>query len=753
MLALAVIPATASGAARADEAPVGGQAPDGARPRIGLALGGGGGRGLAHIGVLEWFEANRIPIDVIAGTSMGGLIAGAWAVGMSPAEIRQLMRETDWDNMFLADSPYKYKTFRRKEDSRAFPAQWTFGLKRGLQVPTGLNPGQRVQWLLNRITLPYGTLESFDDLPTPFRCVATDLNKSEVVVMDRGSLATAMRATMAIPGVFTPVAVGDRLLVDGGTLDNIPAGVVRAMGADIVIAVDVSADYDGKARKESVSMFEVLGRTIDTMMYSGVRVSLKQADLILDPDLSKLSATDWRKSDELADRGRDAAAAKSDALHRHALDEVAWQAFVDARAARMRERHPAIDAIEVIGVDADDTAVILDAVDMPPGERIDVDALEIALAHLTGNDRYDTVGYRVDRRGAQNVLVLDVVPKAYAPPFLHIAFDLQNLDSTNFSANGRARVVFLDLLNAGSELRTDVSVGSNQLVGAELFVPIGNSRLIARRAASRAFVAPRATFARTQRNAFLDDQLVAEYRVKRTGAGIDVGVTSGRRSEVRLGFDIADVRANLRVGQPLLPEARGTERYASLRYAFDGWTSPLVPTRGLMVKASLRRYFSSARPTVATFEDRVVAYSDAFWQGEASFSHFFRVRAADRAFVGLSGGSSFGEESLVYNFTLGGPFRLASKNLDEVTGPNYALGVAGYMRQIGRLPDFLGSSILAGTWVETGTAFDALDDARLHASISTGIIIETFLGPMYSGVSTGTGGGFKVYVALGPLFR
>jgi NTE family protein len=219
--------------------------------------------------------------------------------------------------MFLADSPYSTDV-PPKEDSRAFPAQWTFGLKRGLQVPTGLNPGQRVQWLLNRITLPYGTLESFDDLPTPFRCVATDLNKSEVVVMDRGSLATAMRATMAIPGVFTPVALGDRLLVDGGTLDNIPADVVRAMGADIVIAVDVSADYDGKARKESVSMFEVLGRTIDTMMYSGVRVSLKQADLILEPDLSKLSATDWRKSDELADRGRDAAAAKSDAL-RHAL--------------------------------------------------------------------------------------------------------------------------------------------------------------------------------------------------------------------------------------------------------------------------------------------------------------------------------------------------------------------------------------------------------------------------------------------------
>jgi NTE family protein len=563
-----------------------------------------------------------------------------------------------------------------------------------------------------------------------------------------------MRATMAIPGVFTPVTVGDRLLVDGGTLDNIPADVVRAMGADIVIAVDVSADFDDdEADEQSSSIFEVLGRTIDAMMYAGIRTSLKEVDLMLDPDLSKLSATDWRKSDELADRGHDAAEAKAETLRRYALDQAAWTAFVEARTARMRDRQPAIDAIEVVGADADDTKVIRQAIEIPPGQRVDVDALELALAHLTGNDRYDTVSYRVEQRDTKNVLVLDVVPKAYAPPFLHISFDLQNLDSTNFSANGRVRVTFLDLLNAGSELRADVSVGSNQLAGAELFVPLGNSKLIARRAASRVFVAPRVAFSRTRRNGFVDDQLVAEYRVKRTGAGLDLGFTSGRRSELRVGYDIADVRANLRVGLPMLPEARGTERYASLRYTFDGWTSPLVPTRGLLARGAVRRYFSSARPTIPTFQGTPVAHVDEFWQAEASLTQFFRVRAADRVLVSVSGGSSFGEESMVYNFRLGGPFRIGSKNLDEVTGPNYALGIAGYLRQIGRLPDFLGSSILAGAWVETGTAFAAFDSARIFTSVSTGIIIETFLGPMYGGLSTGSGGGVKVYVALGPIFR
>jgi NTE family protein len=212
--------------ALAQPAPPG--APPGERPRVGLALGGGSARGLAHIGVLEWFERHRIPVDVIAGTSTGGLIAGAYASGMTPAEIRELMRTTDWDLMFLADSPFRYKTFRRKQDARAFPSQLEFGLKGGFQFPGGLNPGQQVSLLLDRIAAPYSDLRSFDDLPTPFRCVATDLRRSEVVVLQRGPLARAMRATMAIPGVFTPVSYDDWLLVDGGTLNNIPADVVRA---------------------------------------------------------------------------------------------------------------------------------------------------------------------------------------------------------------------------------------------------------------------------------------------------------------------------------------------------------------------------------------------------------------------------------------------------------------------------------------------------------------------------------------------
>ena len=186
------------------------QAPPAARPTVGLALGGGAARGIAHVGLLRWFEEHRIPVDYIAGTSMGGLIGGAYASGLSPDEIQALMKEADWDLMFLADSPFRYKTFRRKEDARAFPGQIDFGLKGGFKLPAGLNAGQQIEMLLDRIAMPYYEIKDFDELPTPFRCVATDIRKSEPLVLRSGSFSRALRATMAIPAVFTPV------VVDGG---------------------------------------------------------------------------------------------------------------------------------------------------------------------------------------------------------------------------------------------------------------------------------------------------------------------------------------------------------------------------------------------------------------------------------------------------------------------------------------------------------------------------------------------------------
>ncbi len=307
-----------------------------ARPKIGLALGGGAARGIAHIGLLRWFEMHRIPVDYIAGTSMGGLIGGAYASGLTPDEIQALMNDADWDLMFLADSPFRHKTFRRKEDARAFPGQIDFGLKGGFKLPSGLNAGQQIEMLLDRIALPYHDLRSFDELPTPFRCVATDIRKGEPLVMSSGSFARALRATMAIPAVFTPVVLDQQLLVDGGALNNVPADVVKAMGANVAIAVNVSSSTD--EAPAPTTLFAVLGQTLDSMMTTGTRQALKSADLVIVPDLKGLTGSDWRRTNDLVAQGFKAAEAVSADLLRYQIDEATYAEWSRARQARRRDR-------------------------------------------------------------------------------------------------------------------------------------------------------------------------------------------------------------------------------------------------------------------------------------------------------------------------------------------------------------------------------------------------------------------------------
>ncbi len=234
--------------------------------KIGLALSGGSALGLAHIGVLEWFEKHHIPIDCLAGTSMGGLVGGCYCMGMTPEEMRTLLKSIEWNDALRVGPAYQTLNLRRKEDEREVASRLVIGLRHGASMPEGLTPGNSIGLLLSRISLPYSEIHDFDALPTPFRCMATDLNKGEAIILKDGPLETALRATMALPALFTPVERDGRLLVDGGTLNNTPTEAVKEMGADIIIAVDLSASFFDQ--KQAGSLVDILGRTINVMTYS-----------------------------------------------------------------------------------------------------------------------------------------------------------------------------------------------------------------------------------------------------------------------------------------------------------------------------------------------------------------------------------------------------------------------------------------------------------------------------------------------------
>ena len=718
-----------------------------ARPRIGLALGGGSARGIAHVGVLQWFEEHHIPIDYIVGTSMGGLVAGAYASGMTPAEIRELLKGSDWDLMFLSDSPYKYKTFRRKQDKRDFPSQLEFGLKGGVSLPGALNPGQQVALLLDRISLPYGDLKTFDDLPTPFRAVATDLRKGDVVVLGRPPLARAMRATMSIPGVFAPVNWDKWLLVDGGVLNNVPANVARELGADIVIAVNVGADV-GDEKEQTASLLALLGKTIDTMMTTGTRRGLESADLIVDPDLKGLTGMSWRATDELSERGYKAAAALEGKLQAYAIAPEAHAAFQAARQAKRRREAsvPTALTFEALGPPVSPLveAGIRTALSPLLNRPVEPDAIARRILEVTGDDRYEYLTYEVTDRPAPTSLQIGVRQKTYGPPFLMLGLHLNNIDSTNFAVNLAARVLHYGLVGARSETRLDVVLGTSQRVSAEVVKPLGSTPI---------FIAPRVYFDRHGRNVYLDDVFVAEYRERRLGAGLAIGSDFGRHSEVRLGYDAADYTGRRRVGSPDLPDIDGAERYAHLDFAVDTQTSPLVPTRGFRLRSTLRQYFSAPTPST-TIDGREVDSPQSFTTGEVRTSWFRRMAGGgDRLFLIGEGGSSFGDSPLVNDFSLGGPLRLGSFHNNELRGDNYLLFGGGYLRGIGRMPDVLGGGIFLGAWVEAGSVFNDWDNQDWKSDITGGALLETLLGPVFLGGSIGFQGGGRFYVSLGPFFK
>ena len=711
------------------------------RPKVGLALGGGSARGFAHIGVLRWFEEHRIPIDYISGTSMGGLIAGAYASGMSPQDIQILMNEVDWDLMFIADSPYKYKTFRRKQDKRTYPSQLELGLKGGITLPGGLNPGQQIALLLDRIALSYADMASFDDLPTPFRCVATDLKNAEAVVLGRGSLAQAMRATMAIPGVFTPVNYENWLLVDGGALNNIPADVTKKMGANTVIAVNVAADSATEAQA-GASLVALLGRTIDTMMTTSIRQSLKDADIIVDPDLIGLTSMDWRRSSDLADRGYAAAEALKDKLLPLAVDEATFDAFQAARQARRRNVTKGVpEFLTVIGVDAREEAFIKATLAPVLGIPLEDGTIVDRILTVTGTDRYEYLTYRPIEKDGKVGLEIRARPKPYGPPFLLISPELTNVSSSSFSVNLGGRVVAYDWVGIGSEVRMDGVIGTRRTLGFEVWRPLGKTPI---------FVAPRAHYQQTPRNGYVDERLVAEYRFTRAGGGLDLGIAAGRHAEVRLGVDVADVKGRIKIGSPLLPEIDGTEKFSSLSFTWDNQTSPVVPSKGHYVKSRLRYYFGAPEQTGGTVP---IDSPQEFWQGEVTGSWFTRARREDRFFVNYGIGSSFGDQPLINDFSLGGPLRLSAFNGDELRSSNYILGGVGYLKKVGRLADVLGGNIYLGGWFESGSAHTDWDDMTYRSSVSLAGVMETLLGPVYMGTAFDFDGRFRFYIGIGPLFK
>lgn len=716
--------------------------PSPARPRIGLALGGGAARGFAHIGVLKWFEEHRIPIDAIAGVSMGGLVGGAFATGMTPAEIEHLVLTISWEKVLAPGAPFSDKAFRRKQDARAFPSRLEFGLRGGFSLPAGLSASQQIELLLGRIAMPYYASASFDQFPTPFRCVATDLKKAETVVFDSGWLAQALRATMAIPGVWAPVTEDSRTLVDGGLLNNVPADVVAAMGTDIVIGVDVSNDLTHEKRGDS--LLAVLIESLDVMMRSGSRRALDMANIVLVPNLKGFWGIDFDRADEFIKLGYAAAEAQRPALEKYALSQADYEAYLAARTRLRKTQLPTPAFVDVEGVPPDEAAAIRSRLDRFVLTPLDPAALDRQLVAMMGTERYLSITYRLVFDHQRVGIMVTARPKTYGPPFLLTALDIQNNRSTGVAATARGRVWMSGVTGQGSEARFDVAVGTIMRAAGEWYQPVGHAGL---------FIASYAGADERQFNAFDGQQFRAEYRQTVYHAGVDAGFTTGTDVEWRAGYTVEHLDGRTLIGDAVLPTVDGSQRYFALQATYDGQTGPTIPERGVFARARLRRFTQTAAAASTGMTATPRVEPNDMLSGEVDASVFLPVSPMGRVFVRAEGGSSFGSTALVNAFTLGGPFALGALNTGELRGSNYWLATAGYFHQVYRFAQGAAGSVYAGGWVESGATFERFSGAAVKTNVSGGFVIDTPLGPISAGASVGLDGRYRFYAGLGPLLH
>jgi NTE family protein len=701
------------------------------RTTVGVALEGGGAKGLAHIGVLRWFEEHHIPVDYIAGTSMGGLVAGLYATGYSPAEIEQIISGIDWDQVLAGQTRYQDLSFRRKEDLRALPNYLELGLRHGVSLPGGLNSGQAVSLIIDKYLLPYSEPKSFDDLPIPFRCVATDLVSGKPEVFASGSIVNALRATMSIPGVFAPVRAGTKIYADGGLLNNLPTDVLKKMGPDVAIGVHLSVGPTDPSQLRT--LLQVAGGSTGVMIDANVLHGMELADLLLTIDVAGFTTMQFSRSASIIPKGYEAAQAREVLLDRLRLSDKDWNRYMAGRESRKVAIVSKANFVEVQGVGTNLSLDIEKRFGGYVGQPIDTKGLERDIGELQGEGRFDSITYSLAQRNGETGLLITAQEKGYAPPFLKPGFTVDGADPDNVGFTLAARVTFLDLGGYRSELRADFAFGSKYGIGVEYYHPFTPR--------TRWFVAPQFSAARTPLNLYSKNNLLAEYRENTVNGGVDIGYGFDRFSELRIGYSAGYLDAVRRNGLALLPSVSGRTGAARVRYALDHLDNPIIPRHGIALLSD------------AKWVDANPGAKSGFPLADTTIEAFFPVSKPSSVYAIADGGTTFGHSQTgLPAFSLGSPARLAAYGIDEILTNQYYYFRLGYLHRLATLPAFLGRGLYLDAHYEIAKPFGGLSSSRLPNDGVLGIVVQTIFGPMTVGESVGDRGHQKWFFQLGKIY-
>ncbi|QXH58024.1 patatin-like phospholipase family protein [Pseudomonas maumuensis] len=706
-----------------------------ARPKIGLVLSGGAARGLAHIGVLKALEEQGVRIDAIAGTSMGAVVGGLYASGYSIAELEKLATTLDWQQALSDAPPRKDVPFRRKQDDRDFLVKQKLSFRDdgSLGLPLGVIQGQNLALLLESKLAHTADIRDFDKLPIPFRAVATDITSGEKVIFRRGHLPQVIRASMSIPAVFAPVELDGRLLVDGGMTDNIPVDVVREMGVDLAIVVDIGTPL--RNRKQLATVVDVLNQSITLMTRRNSEeqlASLRREDILVQPPLSAFGVTDFGRAQDMIDAGYRATRALDPRLA--ALRQPEGDSNL-AVARSPKQRTPIITAIKVENDSKVSDDVIRYYIRQPIGEPLDLGRLQTDMGTLYGLDYFDQVQYRVAHKGNEHTLVINARGRRGGTDYLRLGLNLSDdlRGDSAFNLGASYRVNGINRL--GGEWLTRAQIGDEQELYSEFYQPLD--------VGSRYFIAPYLALGSQNVEATLDNDPVAEYRLERYGFGLNVGRQIGTYGEVRLGVGKAWGNAEVRIGDQDLPKVSFNEGFYELKYSFDTFDNVYFPHSGEDIGLTVRKY------------DKSLDSDQNYRQWLFNLDKAFSSGPNTLVLGGRYGRTLDDAEVVTSSFVFGGARQLSGFRQDSISGQNMSLLRMVYYRRLTPraylpldFPLYLGGSLERGRAWNNDNEFDS--GYINAASIFLGL--ETPLGPLNLSYGANDAHEKAVYLNLGHTF-
>ncbi|OEA13994.1 serine protease [Vibrio parahaemolyticus] len=733
------------------------------RPKVAVVLAGGGAKGAAHIGVLKALEEMHIPVDIITGTSMGAYVGGLYATGMSADEIESFIYSVDWNSGYRDRVDRSQRRVRDKEYEDRYQITTDLGLRFGeVRAPTGVVQGQNMLRVLRETTGNLGRFDSFDELAIPYRSVATDILELDEVVIGNGYLVDAMMASMSVPGALPPYKLNGHMLVDGGVVNNMPVDVARAMGADVVIAVDISTDY--KTEDDFTGLFTVADQLSNYLVRRSTQQqveTLQEQDVYIRPNVGQMETVEFDKMPWAFQSGYDITREMESKLAGLRLSNAEYQKYIDhkqeVRKKLVYGDDRVVDEIVIVNNTHYSDVLLTNRLELETGRKIETAEIEKAVENLYALDRFELITYHFEEVDGSNLLVFDVNEKSWGPNYLNFRFFLEDDFDTDSQYGIGMSTNFTNLNSHGAEMALNVEMGTDKLIEAELYSPVLSSQEF--------FVAGKVAYSSEGRNlpvsdddsslSSVNDFLPVSYT--EFVSEIAIGIQPTLWQELRLGgrYSSGSIELSTLASVGNLDFER---RGLFANYRLDTLDDFAFPTRGLLVDLEYLVSHDTSPQEIGQskpediVEDTVYEI-DARFKGAMSYQRHTLVGQAEYSFV-----QSKNSSITLDPRELGGFLHLSGIPRNSLIGQNLFFSSLVYRYKwfdndfgLFEAPVYVGASLEhGGTWSDNDLK---LNEAPLYNAASIFFGVDSPIGPIMLAYGRTEQNMEAVYLIVGTSFK